>query len=528
MPRWLSEGISVYEERRANPSWGERLTPRYREMLLGEDRTPVAELSAAFLMPRSAEHLQFAYYQSSLVVEYLVDRHGPEKLAAVLRELRTGTDIGAALEQHIAPMDEIEAGFATFAEQTARAFGPGLDWEKPDLETLLTAQASSNRAPRALLEMFSGSGGTRWDDWAASRPSNFWVMTRTAQRLVKEEKWAEAKPLVEQLIRSCPEFIGDDGAYAMLAGIHHALGEADAEREALTEWARRDDEALDAYRRLMELASETGDWSKVAEQARRYLAVDPLVPLPYRFLADAARELQELETAIRAYRALLELNPANPAEVHFRLATLLHQRGDPGARRHLLQALEDAPRYQEALRLLLDLNEAERGGEARTEPQQEPVQGGGIQRDGARVCDPQQDPQTGETGAGHDHHYAILSSAAAVEGAKGMLRDGSVHSVCESCCGSPTRGPRANLDPTANAPTKGGGGAGFPTCCIADFQVGRPCEIETSAGWETRDTADLEVCATVVAPSCVRGPQHLRVDPAPYPAWPVGNGTAGL
>jgi hypothetical protein len=39
-------------------------------------------------------------------------------------------------------------------------------------------------------------------------------------------------------------------------------------------------------------------------------------------------------------------------------------------------------------------------------------------------------------------------------------------------------------------------GAGFQTCCIADFQVGlaalRP------AGLETRDTADLEVCATLV------------------------------
>jgi hypothetical protein len=36
--------------------------------------------------------------------------------------------------------------------------------------------------------------------------------------------------------------------------------------------------------------------------------------------------------------------------------------------------------------------------------------------------------------------------------------------------------------------------AGFQTCCAADFQVGltdlRP------AGLETRDTADLEVCAT--------------------------------
>jgi hypothetical protein len=41
--------------------------------------------------------------------------------------------------------------------------------------------------------------------------------------------------------------------------------------------------------------------------------------------------------------------------------------------------------------------------------------------------------------------------------------------------------------------------AGFPTCCIADFQIGSACSVGRRAGLETRDTADLEVCATTVA-----------------------------
>ena len=86
MPRWLSEGISVYEERQANPAWGQHLTPVYRGMILNEDGkaglTPVGAMSAAFLAPPSPEHLQFAYYQASLVVEFIVERHGLEKLRA--------------------------------------------------------------------------------------------------------------------------------------------------------------------------------------------------------------------------------------------------------------------------------------------------------------------------------------------------------------------------------------------------------------------------------------------------------------
>src|SRR5208283_3486341 len=43
--------------------------------------------------------------------------------------------------------------------------------------------------------------------------------------------------------------------------------------------------------------------------------------------------------------------------------------------------------------------------------------------------------------------------------------------------------------------------AGFQTCCVADFQVGVALEIAQIAGLETRDTADLEVCATEATPS---------------------------
>jgi hypothetical protein len=44
--------------------------------------------------------------------------------------------------------------------------------------------------------------------------------------------------------------------------------------------------------------------------------------------------------------------------------------------------------------------------------------------------------------------------------------------------------------------------AGFQTCCIADFQVGRVLENARPTGLETRDSADLEVCAAVGRAGC--------------------------
>ena len=135
MPRWLSEGISVYEELQANPTWGQTMNPRYREMVLGDDLTPVSKLSAAFLTPKSDLHVQFAYYQSALVVEYLAGKFGFEKLKAILRDLANGVDINEAIAKHTAPMKQIEKEFTAFAKAKAEALGPGLDWKKPEGES---------------------------------------------------------------------------------------------------------------------------------------------------------------------------------------------------------------------------------------------------------------------------------------------------------------------------------------------------------------------------------------------------------
>lgn len=356
MPRWLSEGISVYEERQANPSWGDRLTPRYREMILDGDLTPVAELSGAFMAPPTPTHLQFAYYQSSLVVEFLIERYGAEALRAILRDLGDGLEINETITKHTAPMPEIETTFAAFARQHAESLAPGLDWEKPGLDALL-----------------ADGGETAWKLWAKARPKNFYVITRQAGELIEAKQWAEARALLEELLGLYPSFIGPESAWRQLARVYRELGDTDAERTALARLAAQDDEALDAYLRLMELAAAAGDWEEVVANARRYLAVNPLLPPPYRFLAEAAERTGDASTVIIACRALLRLDPANPAEVHYRLARQLHALGDPAARRHVLQALEEAPRYKDALRLLLEMGSATTGPAQTVTAQLEPA-----------------------------------------------------------------------------------------------------------------------------------------------------------
>ena len=74
----------IIQEHQADPAWGMALTPAYRQMILKGDLVPVGQLSAAFLAPKTPQHLQFAYLQSSLVVDFLVGRFGREALRGLL------------------------------------------------------------------------------------------------------------------------------------------------------------------------------------------------------------------------------------------------------------------------------------------------------------------------------------------------------------------------------------------------------------------------------------------------------------
>jgi tetratricopeptide (TPR) repeat protein len=384
MPRWLSEGISVYEEVQANPTWGQRMTPRYREMVVGGELTPISKLSAAFLAPPTPMHLQFAYYESSLVVEFIVKRFGLEQLKNILTDLGSGKEINAAIAAHTVGMDTLEKDFSAFVRERAQNLAPGLDWEKPDLEDLMARQTESgdvssevevartNNAsglslgqgdPPLVSESAANSASGRTNQpagelasWLSKHPTNYYSLMEQAKKLINRKSFEQAKAPLQLLIRLYPSQTGAESAYAMLAAAHRALGETNAEREVLTRFAQQDDEANPVYLRLAELDAAGNDWSNVVNNVERSLAVDPLVATPYKLLAKASQRTGDSLQAIVANRALLHLDPPNPAEVHYELAQALRKTGDPGARRQVLQALEEAPRYRAALGLLLDLN----------------------------------------------------------------------------------------------------------------------------------------------------------------------------
>jgi len=337
MPRWLSEGISVHEEATRDPAWGTPLNPRFREMILGDDLTPLSRLSSAFLAPKSGLHLQFAYYESSIAVEFLERKAGLPALKGVLDDLGAGVSLNEALPRRAGmSLVQLDAEFSTYIRGKALAIAPGATWEEVDLP------------PRADSAAVAA--------WLKDHPESFEGRKRLAAALTAEGKWAEARSMAEALKKLYPGYLGEDNPYMLLATIARKTSDPAAERSALEDLAARDGNAIPAYLRLMEIEEAAGDWKAVARDSGRMLAANPLVPTPFRSLAKAAEKLNDREAAVAALKALAILDESDPAEIYFRLARLLKDGGKPDeARREVLKSLEDAPRFLDAHRLLLEL-----------------------------------------------------------------------------------------------------------------------------------------------------------------------------
>jgi hypothetical protein len=278
MPRWFSEGISVWEESRHDPAWGQRLTPRFQEMIRQGELLPVGQLSKAFISPKDGEHLMFAYYQSALVVEHLVERYGFAALTAVLRDLGEGVEMNRALEARAAPLPELEKTFQAFARQRAKQ-------PPADAEALAAAVSEA-----------------------------------------------------------------------------HKRGHADDERRALMDLVRVAPDRGTAWDRLIELA---GDAGALEQAARGLVAVNPMAAAGWRGLgraleARADKDAAAAKEAAGAYDKVLLLEPPDPADVHLRLARLLRVSNPRLAKRHVLDALAEAPRFRDAHKLLLQLEGAPR------------------------------------------------------------------------------------------------------------------------------------------------------------------------
>ncbi|MBK8098589.1 MAG: hypothetical protein IPK26_15875 [Planctomycetes bacterium] len=95
VPRWLTEGFSVYEERVRDPAWERGMDRELFDAFANQDIPPIRLMNRLFRGPR----ILFGYYQGGLIVELLARDFGFDKAIALLRAFGEDLDTDAAFAQ---------------------------------------------------------------------------------------------------------------------------------------------------------------------------------------------------------------------------------------------------------------------------------------------------------------------------------------------------------------------------------------------------------------------------------------------
>jgi tetratricopeptide (TPR) repeat protein len=313
VPRWFSEGISVYEEWSTGPLPGRHI-PVPVLMAIKEDKLlPVAELDRGFIRPTYEAQVIVSYMQAGLVCEYVAGRYGQAALEGMLDGFAAGKDTAEVVSDvlGISP-SQFDEGFAGYVEQE---LGPTI----AQLESWQDKQAELGEA-------------------------------------IEEADWRLVVAKAAEAIALYPDYVDEGSAYLAKAGAHRELGETALGTDTLLEYRRRGGHDPDALSALARALTTAGRNDEAIATYKDLLMVAPLrsgVHLEFGDLLAAGGRSSE---ALLEYKALLAMNPQDLADAHYRLAKTYVALADRAkGREHLLYALEIAPHYREAQQLLLEI-----------------------------------------------------------------------------------------------------------------------------------------------------------------------------
>jgi tetratricopeptide (TPR) repeat protein len=314
-PRWLSEGLAVYEELVAAEGWGDRLTPDVLKAIQDKKLLPVAELDRGFIRPRYPSQVPVSYWQAGAICELIAEKWGFPKILDMLRAYAGG-------------------------RTTEQVFREQLQIAPADFDKLLEERI---RARHGKL--------------AASFQSEWRKTMETMIKLAKEKKWTELVEPAKRARDLYPDYVEAGNPYELLAEAYLDKKDKAAAARELDQYRLHGGKNPKTLKQLAGLLADLNQQDKARAVLEQVLWIRPGDEELHTRLGDALLEARQARRAIREYSSLLALKPLDPAAAHYNLARAYHQLQDrEKTREHLLSALEAAPGYRPAQKLLLEIN----------------------------------------------------------------------------------------------------------------------------------------------------------------------------
>ena len=339
VPRWFSEGLSVFEERNAYPGWGDdmkldylkvikhtavpaeegpgpaprpveggpaRIGPRVTPKLL-----PIAELNDGFMRPKYPGQVLVSYYQASMVAEYIEMKWGFPAIRNMLGLYKTGKTTEQVFREALTiSLDGFDKEFIKWIEDKA----------------------------------------------APIDPAKYGKLLNEGVEALEAGEADKAIASLKEAVEMYPEYSDDNNAWEPLVEAYLKKGNKAAATDALKKYLNYSELSFSSYVKLSELLEESGDKAGAAKSLEGAMYVRPMDLKGHSKLGSLMLELKQYANAAREYETMIALKTPDRATAYYLLAqSYLGDGKRSEARKAVLNSLDIAPSYEPAQKLLVEI-----------------------------------------------------------------------------------------------------------------------------------------------------------------------------
>jgi len=141
LPRWFSEGLSVYEEWTTGPLPNRELPVDTLTAFSEKQFLPITELDSGFVRPTYQGQVHVSYMQAGLICDFISSRWGHDALVTMLKAFAAGDDTETALQKAIElDSESFDTAFAKSIQAQYGELAASLDGYRVAVQQLVRAR----------------------------------------------------------------------------------------------------------------------------------------------------------------------------------------------------------------------------------------------------------------------------------------------------------------------------------------------------------------------------------------------------
>jgi Flp pilus assembly protein TadD len=317
VPRWFTEGLAVHEEGERSAEWKDRVTPEVLLAIRDKKLLPVSSLDRGFVYPEYPSQVVVSYFQAGSICDFIKAKWSEGKLLEMVHSYANVQTTPQVIEHDLATSpDEFDKQYLAWINQKY------------------------------------GAQAAQFDEWRGKLKALFAAANQKQYDTVLQQGPA--------ILALYPEYVGDANVYELMADAYKTRGDAKAEAAILTAYEHVGGQMPEVLKRLAALEQAAGQPREASATLERVNYIYPVKDADlHKRLGDLLYAQKQYDGAIREYNALVASHPVDKAGAEFALAQAYLATGQRDkAEESVLAALETAPGYRPAQKLLLELQQS--------------------------------------------------------------------------------------------------------------------------------------------------------------------------